>query len=171
MKGFKTDDPDFNGNRLMGDWGGNGDPYLTIIEADADDNIKGRHSVRVAFSGGNFPSELKCMVAGLVNMIKRYEPYVGKDGIFNAGKYAVDCFHGKAKNPCDNFIHEAAQQAHVYASGNGKHEDVFMLGCACGIKWALEKMKDVIDNEVDDDAIKPTLRLKIADMLRTEQDG
>jgi hypothetical protein len=43
-----------------------------------------------------------------------------------------------------------------------------MLGCACGIKWALEKMKDIIDNEADDDMLKFTLRMRIADMLRTE---
>ena len=168
MKAFKTDDPDFNGNRLTGDWGGNGDPYLTIIEADADDNIKGRHSVRVAFSGGNFPSDLKCMVAGLVNMLKRYEPYVGDDGIFQAGKYAVDCFHGKMKEPCGNFIHEETMQASVYHRSGGKDDGVFMLGCACGIKWALEKMRDIIDNEAGDDMLKYTLRMKIMDMLRTE---
>jgi len=169
MKAFKTDDPDFNGNRLTGDWGGNGDPYLTIIEADADDNIKGRHSVRVAFSGGNFPSDMKCMVGMLVNMIKRYEPYIGEDGIFNNGKYVVDCYHKKVKEPsCDNFIHEASQQAYVYKSANGKHEDVYMLGCAVGIKWVLEKLQDFIDAQPDDDMLKLSLRLKIADMLRTE---
>jgi len=167
MIGFKTDDPDFNGNRLTGDWGGNGDPYLTIIEADADDKFKGRHSVRVAISGGNFPSDLKCMVAGLVNMLKRYEPYVGEDGIFQSGKYAADCFHGKMKEPCGNFIHEASMQASVYHRSGGKNDGAFMLGCACGIKWALEKILDIVDNEADDDMWKLTLRTRIADMLRT----
>ena len=169
MKAFKTDDPDFNGNRLTGDWGGNGDPYLTIIEADADDNIKGRHSVRVAFSGGNFPSDIKCMVGMLVNMIKRYEPYIDDDGRFNLGKYAVDCYHGKVKElSCDNFIHEASSQAYTYKSANGKHEDVYMLGCAVGIKWILEKMEEFIDAQPDDGMLKLSLRLKIADMLKTE---
>jgi hypothetical protein len=169
MKAFKTDDPDFNGNRLTGDWGGNGDPYLTIIEADADDNIKGCHSVRVAFSGGNFPSDIKCMVGMLVNMIKRYEPYIDDDGRFNSGKYAVDCYHGKVKEPsCDNFIHEASSQAYTYKSANGKHEDVYMLGCAVGIKWILEKFQEFIDAQPDDGMLKLSLRLKIADMLKTE---
>ena len=167
MKAFKTDDPDLNGNRLTGDWGGNGDPYLTIIEADADGNVKGRHSVRVAFSGGNFPSDMKCMVGMLVNMIKRYEPYIGEDGIFNAGRYAVDCYKGKAEQPCcDNFVHEAARQCYTYASANGKHGDVFMLGCATGIKWSLEKIRDIIDGPGDEDMLK--LRMRIGDMLRTE---
>lgn len=169
IKAFKTDDPDLNGNRLTGDWGGNGDPYLTIIEADTDDNIKGMHSVRVAFSGGNFPSDMKCMIGMLVNMIKRYEPYINDNGIFNAGRYTVDYYNEKTKKPsCDNFIHVATKQAHTYHMSNGKHEDVFMLGCSIGIKWALEKVLNIIDDEEYDDMLALTLRLRIADMLRSE---
>ena len=169
MKGIKTDDPDFNGNRLTGEWGGNGDPYLTIIEADKDDNIKGRHSVRVAFSGGNFPSDMKCMIGMLVNMMKRYEPYIDDNGRFNEGKYVADLFHGRAKETCDNFIHEADRQSAVYTSANGQHSDVYMLGCAVGIKWALEKIQKFIDSPgCDDDFLKFSLRTKIGDMLRVE---
>ena len=170
MNGFKTDDPDFNGNRLTGCWGGNGDPYLTIIEADTEDNIKGQHSVRVAFSGGNFPSDFKCMVGLLVNMIKRYEPYIDEQGRFNQGKYVVDCYHGRVKEPsCDNFIHEASMQASAYHNAGGQHEDVYMLGCAVGIKWALEKIEAFIDSpDCEDEFLKMSLRSKIMDILRTE---
>jgi len=169
MKAFKTDDPDLNGNRLTGVWGGNGDPYLTIIEADKDDNIKGHHSVRVAFSGGNFPSDMKCMIGMLVNMIKRYEPYIDEDGRFDESKYIADLFHKKTKEHCTNYIHEADHQAYVYSSANGKHSDVYMLGCAVGIKWALETIKDFIDSpNCDDDMFKLSLRFKIMDMLKEE---
>lgn len=168
MKGFKTDDPDFNGNCLTGYWGGNGDPYLTIIEADTEGNIKGQHSVRVAFSGGNFPSEMKCMVGMLVNMIQRYEPYIGEDGVFNAGKYSLDCYNNKSnESVCGNFMHEAMRQASVYEAAQGKHEDVFILGCATGIKWALEKVQDIINGPGDEDMLKFTLQERIFEMLRT----
>lgn len=170
MNGFKTDDPDLNGNRLTGYWGGNGDPYLTIIEADTEDNIKGMHPVRVAFSGGNFPSDLKCMVGLLVNMIKRYEPYIDEQGRFNGGKYIADCYHKKVKDSsCGNFIHEADMQAYAYRSAKGQHSDVYMLGCAVGIKWALEKIQGFIDSpDCDDDFLKMSLRMKIMEMLKTE---
>lgn len=167
MKAFKTDDPDFNGNCLTGDWGGNGDPYLTIIEADTEGNIKGLHSVRVAFSGGNFPSDMKCMVGMLVNMIKRYEPYINDDGVFNEGKYILDLYK-KKESVCDNFMHEAARQANVYENAEGKHKDVFMLGCAIGIKWGLKKIQEILDEEGDEDMLKLTLRERIWKILRTE---
>lgn len=167
MGQFKTDDPDFNGNRLTGCWGGNGDPYLTIIEEDRNGNVKGRHSVRVSFSGGNFPSEIKCLVGMLVNMINHYEPYVDEEGRFLSGEYVADLYHKKYREQCPNFIHEANWQTYAYSQANGHYPDVYMLGCAVGIKWALDKIKEHIDSpDGEEDLV--SIRMKIMDMLKTE---
>ncbi len=169
-RGIKTDDPDFNGNKLTGYWGGNGDPYLSIIEADTDDHIMGIHSVRVAFSGGNFPSELKVMIGMLVNMIQRFEPYIDEHGRFNPQKQMRDILHGEFKDmSCNSFIHEARSQMGTYMSAGGKSPDVFMLGCAVGIRWAAERIKDIITAPgTEEEFLKFTLLEKLEEMLRTE---
>ena len=168
-RGIKTDDPDFNGNRLTGYWGGNGDPYLSIIDADTDDHINGVHSVRVAFSGGNFPTELKVMIGMLVNMMQRFEPYIDEHGRFNQHKQIRDILHGEFEDvPCNSFIHEARNQMNTYMSANGQHPEIYMLGCAVGIQWAAERIKDIINAPgTEEDFLKYTLLEKLGEMLRT----
>ena len=60
-------------------------------------------------------------------------------------------------------------QAYAYRSAKGQHSDVYMLGCAVGIKWALEKIQEFIDSpDCDEDFLKMSLRMKIMEMLKTE---
>jgi hypothetical protein len=81
INGFLTDDFDISHNSIDVFRGGNGDIYIEVTERDTNDHIYGRHAVRIAFSGGNYPTEVKKAAVALLNAIENH-----RDGLEN-GRY------------------------------------------------------------------------------------
>jgi len=65
-----TDDMDIHTNHLYMDLDGNGDYYINmVIESDG---LKHCHSMRIATSGGNAPTEVKIAVAELFRALEKH---------------------------------------------------------------------------------------------------